>query len=161
MQMSCSSSEVSLDLVSVSDSCQLPSLPQWLLQKDGFPSSTPHLSVGTWHLPSGREVLSTYLCIWLVWAQESPFSSVVCLDNSLLCRITLVLKSCEIWPVGVSSGRQPWPCDLSLSCFVLLSCSILSSTVRCSRLILCFPCPCAGIGYFSNESWLLTGENGF
>lgn len=46
-------------------------------------------------------------------------------------------------------------------CRVLLSCSILSSTVRCSRLLLCFPCPCAGISYFSNESWLLTGENGF
>lgn len=58
-----------------------------------------------------------------------------------------------LWPLG---APLDWlSCVFSTCPYPFLNNPLLAGTIKCSKLILHFPCPCFGTSYFSKELYLV------
>ena len=88
----------------------------------------------------------------VIWSWTRNISEVC------LYYVGLLLKLFQLWLLRVLSDWLLCPYDKT-PLFYFLSICLLSGTIRCSRLILYFPCPCPKIGHFSKEPWFHLLEN--
>lgn len=80
----------------------------------------------------------------------------------LFCALSYTTVWCYLFSCTNFSTFGSWECfhmaPLSLwhtPSFCLLSTSLISGTIRCSRIILYIHCPVPGVGHFSKDLWFL------